>query len=74
MEEDKNPLNETEMNELMNYLGGVCKIIDTIHERSKDLKHCHFGMNIDGECYSIIVKKTDSFHDVDEYIDVDEKE
>ena len=68
--EDENPLNETETNELMNYLERVCKIVDIIHERSKSSKPCHFEMSIDDECYSIIVKKTESFHNVNECIDV----
>ena len=72
MEEDKNPLSESETDELMNLLGRVCEMVDKVWERSKDLKPCCFGMNIDGECYSIKVEKTKPFDDVDEYIEVTE--
>lgn len=68
----ENPLSESETNDLMNYLGHVCELVDKVWERSKDLKPCCFGMNIDGECYSIKVEKTKPFDDVDEYIKVTE--
>lgn len=68
----ENPLSESETNDLMNYLGHVCELVDKVWERSKDLKPCCFGMNINGECYSIKVEKTKPFDDVDEYIKVTE--
>ena len=69
MEEDKNPLNEDETNDLLNYLGHVCELVDKVWERQGDNNPCFFGMNIDGECYSIKVEKTRPFGDVDDYIE-----
>ena len=70
MKEDKYPLSDEENEELMNYLGHICEMVERVWKRSKNTKPCFFDMNINGECYSIKVEKTNPFDGIDSYIEV----
>lgn len=64
------PLSDAENDELMGHLMEVCRLVERVWERSKEVKPCWFGLNIGDRCYSINVKSTQPFKGVDEYIEV----
>lgn len=49
------PLSDAENDELMGHLMEVCRLVEKVWERSKEVKPCWFGLNIGDRCYSINV-------------------